>query len=318
LEKERWLDARRREVLPVRYFHATYTLPDQLRALSLRNQQVSYGILFKSASESLQELARDPKHLGAQVGFFSILHTWTQTIFYHPHLHCIIPGGGVSLDGKKWIDSKEDFFIHYKVLSRKFRGKFLHYLKEAYYNKQLKFPGRIGYLESRSRFERLLTDLYAIDWVVDCRPAANKAGSIIDYLGRYVYRVAISNDRILKVQDDEVRFRYRDSNGDKFKTMSLPAFEFIRRFLCHILPERFVKIRYYGFLSNCSKKTKLVWCQKLLGAESLKEESSSTKESWEELLERVTGINPLLCPKCGLGKMEFKELLPKKHKRAPP
>ncbi len=266
LDKERWLEARKNDLLPVRYFHAVFTLPEALRPLALRNQAELYSLLFRAAPETLKELTEDPKHLGAEVGFIAVLHTWTQTLMDHPHLHCIVTGGGLSPDGKTWISCKGDFFLPVKVLSRLFRGKFLAYLKEAYEKGNLVFPGKIAPLKEKAAFDRLLKDLYAQEWVVYCKPPFGSAEMVMDYLGRYTHRVAISNDRLVKLENNRVTFRYRDRNdNDTVKLMTLDASEFIRRFLLHILPAGFMKIRYYGILSNRNRKCKLAVCKSLFG-----------------------------------------------------
>lgn len=319
LDKERWLAARKRELLPVRYFHVVFTIPDSLRPIALRNQRIFYDLLFKAVSETLQELSKEPKHLGAQIGFIAILHTWSQILSDHPHIHCIVTGGGLSPDGMSWISSKKKFFIRVEALSRLFRGKFLYYLKKAYYSEDLKFPGKIKMLSRHTAFEKLLTELYGQEWVVYCKPPIKNVEKVVDYLGRYSHRVAISNDRLLELKDGRVTFKYRDSNdNDKIKVMSLDASEFIRRFLLHILPEGFMKIRHYGILSNRNKKTKLARCWQLLGVESKPDDEQTENESWEDLFERVTGIDPRVCPHCGKGEMVFKELLAATCSRSPP
>ncbi len=265
LEKERWLGARQKDLLPTSYFHIVFTLPEGLRPLALRNQKVLYNLLFKTVSETLTELAQDSKHLGAEIGFMAILHTWSQTLIDHPHLHCLVTGGGLSLDGKRWISSKKDFFIPVKVFSSLFRGKFLDGLKKRYEAGQLKFPGQIEELKEASAFKRFLPDLYHHPWVVYCRPPLKNPEKVMDYLGRYTHRVALSNDRLVKWEGKEVPFRWRDSaDNNKIKLLTLGVFEFIRRFLLHVLPEQFVKIRYYGILSHRSRKGKLLQCKKLL------------------------------------------------------
>jgi hypothetical protein len=262
LDKERWLEARKRDVLPVSYFHVVFTLPQDVRPIALRNQRVIYTILFKAVSETLKELAKDLTHLGAEIGFIALLHTWSQTLIDHPHIHCIVTGGGLSLDGKRWISCKKKFFIPVKILSRLFRGKFLAYLREAHDSGKLLFPGKIAHLKGRPAFEALVTDLYRHEWVVYCKPPFKNAETVIDYLGRYTHRVALSNDRLVKFKGDQVTIRYRDSDdSDTIKCMTLDAFEFIRRFLLHILPDQFMKIRHYGILSNRNRNTKLPKCK---------------------------------------------------------
>jgi len=307
LDKERWLEARKKDLLPTPYFHLVFTLPEGLRPLVLRNQDVLYGILFKAASETLKELTKDPKYLGAEAGFIAILHTWSQTLMDHPHLHCIVAGGGLSPDGKKWIPCKKDFLIPIKLLSRLFRGKFLAYLEEAREKGKLPFPGDIAPLKEDRAFKAMLHDLYDQEWVVYCKPPFSSAETVMDYLGRYTHRVAISNDRLVTMEGDQVTFQYRDrSNNDALKLMTLDASEFIRRFLLHILPDGFMKIRHYGILSNRNRTTKLVLCKKLLGVDCSREHE---KESWQDLLARITGVDPRICPWCGKGKMVLKQVL---------
>ena len=305
LNKERWLEARKRDLLPIRYFHLVFTIPEKLRPLALRNQKVIYTILFESVRETLKELGKNPKHLGAQIGFIAVLHTWSQTLIDHPHLHCIVTGGGLSLDGKRWISSKKRFFIPVKVAACLFRGKFVDQLRKAYGSGKLEFPGKIEHLEGG--FNGLLTDLYHQNWVVFCKPPFSRAHHVIDYLGRYTHRVALTNDRIRAFNQNQVTIRFRDSTeGNTIKLMTLEAFEFIRRFLLHILPDQFVKIRHYGILSNRNRKTKLLRCKQLLGALINEDED---KPSWQEMLIRIAGIDPAICPYCGKGKMILKEIL---------
>ena len=318
LDKERWLEARKRDVLPTQYFHVVFTLPQDVRPIALRNQRVIYTILFKAVSETLKELAKDLTHLGAEIGFIALLHTWSQTLIDHPHIHCIVTGGGLSLDGTRWISCKKKFFIPVKILSRLFRGKFLAYLREAHDSGKLLFPGKIAHLKGRPAFEALVTDLYRHEWVVYCKPPFKNAETVIDYLGRYTHRVALSNDRLVKFKGDQVTIRYRDSDdSDTIKCMTLDAFEFIRRFLLHILPDQFMKIRHYGILSNRNRNTKLPKCKEILGV-STNQNHEVEKPTWEELLTRITGIDPRLCPHCGKGKMILKEVLLPTINRAPP
>jgi hypothetical protein len=310
LEKERWLQAREKDLLPTPYFHVVFTLPEGLRPLALRNQKVVYSLLFKAVSETLSELARDSKHLGAEIGFMAILHTWSQTLIDHPHLHCLVTGGGLSLDGKRWLRSRKDFFVPVSVLSCLFRGKFLDGLKKLYEAEELKFPGQIEELKNPPAFKRFLTNLYHHAWVVYCRPPLKHPEKVVDYLGRYTHRVALSNDRLVKMEDNRVTFRWRDSaDNNKIKWLTLEAFEFIRRFLLHVLPNQFVKIRYYGILSHRSRKGKLLRCKKLLGVLIPEQSKQILKETWQDLLARITGIDPRVCPYCGKGKMIQRETL---------
>jgi hypothetical protein len=308
LDKERWLEARKKDLLPTEYFHLVFTVPEGLRSLAVRNQEVLYRILFKAASETLRELTEASKYLGAEIGFIAMLHTWSQTLMDHPHLHCIVTGGGLSPNGKRWIPCKKDFFVPVKVLSRLFRGKFLAYLKRAREKGKLVFPGTIDHLKEEQSFKAMLDDLYEKEWVVYCKPPFKSAEMVIEYLGRYTHRVAISNDRLAKMEGDQVTFRYRDrKDTDTIKVMTLEVSEFIRRFLLHILPDGFMKIRHYGILSNRNRKTKLILCKKLLGVHGGHEKPE--KEPWQDLLTRITGVDPRICPYCGKGNMVLKQVL---------
>ncbi len=319
LEKERWLEAREKDLLPTSYFHVVFTLPEGLRPLALRNQKVIYNLLFKAVSETLAKLAQDSRHLGAEIGFMAILHTWSQTLIHHPHLHCLATGGGLSLDGKQWICSKKEFFIPVKVLSSLFRGKFLDGLKRKYEAGELKFPGQIEELKEASSFKRLLTNLYRQEWVVYCKPPLKNPEKVMDYLGRYTHRVALSNDRLIKLEGNRVTFRWRDSaDHNKIKWLTLEALEFIRRFLLHVLPDQFVKIRYYGIMSHRSRKTKLLRCKKLLGMLASEETEEIPKETWQDLLTRITGIDPTICPHCRKGRMIQREILLPEYRGRPP
>ncbi len=310
LDKERWLEARKTDLLPTRYFHVVFTLPESLRPLALRNQDAVYSILFRAASQTLKEVTQNPKHLSAEVGFIAVLHTWSQTLMDHPHLHCIVTGGGLSLDGERWIRCKGKFFIPVKVLSRVFRGKFLAYLKELREKGTLSFPGNIAPLKEHNAFKSLLSSLYGQEWVVYCKPPFHNVERVIDYLGRYTHRVAISNNRLVKLEGDRVTFRYRDrQDNDTIKLMTLEASEFIRRYLLHILPDGFVKIRHYGILSSRNRKSKLARCMALLGVHHRDQDQEKHTMPWEDLLEQITGVDPRICPYCRKGKMVLKEVL---------
>jgi Putative transposase/Transposase zinc-binding domain len=310
LDKERWLVARKKDLLPIAYFHLVFTLPEEVKPLALRNQKVVYNLLFKAVSETIKELTEDSKYLGAKVGFIAILHTWSQNLMDHPHIHCIVTGGGLSTHGKRWIPCKKDFFLPVKVISRLFRGKFLAYLKETYAKGEMDFPGKIARLKEKRAFNRLLKGLYEKDWVVYCKPPFSNAEKVMEYLGRYTHRVAISNNRLVKLEGGQVTFRYRDRNdNDTVKLMRVDASEFIRRFLLHILPDGFMKIRHYGLLSNRSRKSKLTQCRKLLGVHCQEENTETVKEPWQDFLTRITGVDPTICPLCGKGKMMLKKVL---------
>ncbi|MCE7699773.1 MAG: IS91 family transposase [Methanobacterium paludis] len=313
LAKEKWLADRRKDLLPIGYFHVVFTIPEELNYITLLNQKEMYSILFKAVSETLLELAEDKKYLGADTGFLSILHTWGQNLMNHPHIHCIVPSGGLSTDGLRWINSRKKFFIPVKVMSRKFRGKFLSYFRKAYYDNKLKLHQDTDVLTGKYFFQALVDSLYQKEWIVYCKAPFKSVGCVLEYLGRYTHRVAISNNRIVNYENGYVTFKwrdYRDSNKEKYMTVT--AEEFIRRFTMHILPKRFVKIRHYGILSNRSRNTKLKRCKLLTG--SKQNEKLNDKPSTEEIIKKLIGIDIGLCPCCGKGKMIRKEeLLPKSY-----
>jgi len=295
LSKERWIDSQKNNLLDVGYFHVVFTIPDTLKTLIFQNQKKLYTILFKSAAETLQELSSDKKYLGAKLGFTSILHTWGQNLMHHPHLHCIVPGGGLNSIGK-WVSSRKKFFLPVKVLSRKFRGKFLYYLKQA----DLSFYGQLDYLSSPTSFNNFLSQLYKKEWIVYCKPPFKNAFCVVEYLGRYTHRVAISNSRILNLENGNVSFKWRDyKDANKWKAMTVSADEFIRRFLTHILPARFMKIRHYGLLGNRNKTSKLSLCKKLTGTQVLPFKKASTIQ----LIRKILGEDALKCPHCGSDKL---------------
>ena len=316
LARERWLIARKKELLPVSYFHVVFTIPDVLNRLALVNQQLVYDILFKAASETLLDLGRDPQHIGADIGLIAILHTWGQNLMDHPHVHCIVPGGGLSKDGQRWIfprKAKADkpFFIHVNVLSDLFKKKFLHYLNQAYKNGELKFVGEIELLGSPQAFQGLLDKLYSIKWVSYCKRPFGGPKQVIEYLGRYTHRVAISNYRIQKMEDGKVSFKWRDyRDNNREKIMTLDAFEFIRRFLLHVLPKGYCKIRYYGLLSNRHKSSKLKRSKEVLCVCKHEEAAAEPSLDWADLIFQLTGKDPRICPECGQGRMVRLQILP--------
>ena len=303
LAREKWINARKEDLLPVKYFHVVFTIPNEINQIALRNQKIIYDILFKASAETLMELTRDNKYLGAETGFISILHTWSQNLMDHPHIHCIIPGGGLSLDGRHWVHSKKKFLLPVKVLSRLFRGKFLFYLKEAWQLGKINFAGKINWLSIERQFQNLINELYQKEWIVYCKQAFKSPMQVIEYLGRYTHRVAISNNRIIKIEQGKVTFQwkdYKDNNKNKF--MTIDANEFIRRFLLHILPDKFVKIRHYGLLSNRNRKTKLKSCQRILG-DPLKDAANEAANFGD-----INSFKLLICPCCSNGRMVRTEL----------
>jgi hypothetical protein len=319
LERAKWLAARQADLLPVMYFHVVLTLPDDLNPMALVNQEVVYRILFRAGSETLLELGRDPKHLGGEIGVLATLHTWGQNMLDHPHLHCITTGGGLSEDGQRWVLPKKaikkngkrrKFFVHVNVISDLFKKKFLAYLQEAYDHGELKFVGKIAAFESPEAFKKLKAGLYAKKWVTYCKAPFGGPKQVLSYLAGYTHRVAISNHRLIKIEDGRVFFKWRDYRDGKTKVMRLEAFEFIRRFLLHVLPGNFYKIRYYGIWSSRNRKTKLKHCQELLGVTTAPEALPSAAFNWEDWLCELTGIDPRVCPKCGKGRMVTREILP--------
>src|SRR5229473_4988732 len=290
--RDRWLAARRQELLPTRYVHVVFTLPRHLAPLVLQNKKVLYDLLFRTSAETLLEVARDPKHLGVEIGFFSVLHTWSQKLELHPHVHCVVPAGGLSADRTRWIKPRYDFFLPVKVLSRVFRGKFVAALRHAFQDGSLSFHGDLQPLTQPKIFAAWLRPLFRKDWVVYAKPPFGGPEHVLRYLGRYTHRVAISNHRLISFANQKVTFRWRDSahkNEQRLMTLSLD--EFLRRFLLHLLPDGFVRIRHFGFLANRRRATLLPLCFQGLDAvqPSCTEPEAPAKEP-----------SPLwLCPKCG-------------------
>lgn len=317
LAKERWLLDRKAELLPVTYYHAVFTLPDLLNDLALENQSILYAILFRAVSETILKLCADEKHLGALCGLIAILHTWGQNLINHLHLHCIIPGGGLSEDQKKWIyprksKKKKKFFIHVNIISDLYKKIFLNYLKGAYEKGELKFEGKIIDLKDEKEFKKFIDQLYKIKWVTYCKRPFGGPEQVLEYLGRYTHRVAISNNRLKRIENGRVYFDYKDyRDGDKTKEMSLEVFEFIRRFLLHILPYQFPKIRYYGLLCSRKKNGLLKLCRTILGFVLNSTFAEKVKKTWQEFLLDLTGIDPMICPNCGKGRMINIKIIPR-------
>jgi hypothetical protein len=257
-----WLAKRSAELLPVPYFHVVFTLPHVLAPLALQNKALVYGLLFRAAAETLLQIAADPKHLGAKIGFLAVLHTWGQTLLHHPHLHCVVPGGGLSPDQRRWIPCGHKFFLPVKVLSVVFRGKFLDALQRAFKKHKLTLAGQLTPLQSPAEFAALLCAAAHRNWVVYAkRPFAGPA-QVLTYLSRYTHRIAIANSRLVAMADGRVTFRWRDyAHGHQTRTMTLEADEFLRRFLLHVLPASFVRIRYFGLLANRQRAQLLNLCR---------------------------------------------------------
>lgn len=298
-----WMDARAEELLPVPYFHVVFTLPDTLAPLALQNKRVVYGVLFRAVAETLTAIAADPKHLGAHVGFLAVLHTWGQNLMHHPHVHCVVPGGGIAPDGRRWVPCKEDFFLPVQVLSSVFRGKFIDLLKRAFRQGKLDFYGKLESYAEPPRFEQLLDAAVRHKWVVYAKRPFGGPTQVLKYLARYTHRIAISNKRLLDLRDDQVRFEYKDyADGNRTKAMTLDAMEFIRRFLMHVSPQGFMRIRHYGFLGNRHRKSKLALCRTLLGTPS-GQQSAKVCEASESLASVSENDVLAVCPACGNGRM---------------
>ena len=290
--RERWLEARRQELLPTRYVHVVFTLPHELAPLALQNKKILYHLLLQTSAETLLEVARDPKHLGAEIGFFSVLHTWNQKLEHHPHVHCVVPAGGFSLDHTRWIPSRYRFFLP-DGARKVFRGKFVAALERNFRHGKLGFHGDLKPLAQPKAFSAWLRTLYRHNWVVYSKRPFGGAEHALRYLGRYTHRVAISNHRLVSFVDDQVTFRWRDSaHNNEQKLMTLSLDEFLRRFLLHLLPKGFVRIRHFGFLANRRRATLLPLCFQLLGA--------VPPPQTEQKRSAVQRASPLwLCPKCG-------------------
>ncbi len=303
LAKARWLQARLADLLPVEYFHVVFTLPEQLAAVALQNKRVVYNLLFSAASETLRTIAADPRHLGAEIGFLTVLHTWDQTLRHHPHLHCVVPGGGLSVEGAGWRSCRRGFFLPVNVLARLFRRLFLQGLERAFEKGKLSFHGSCAFLAKPTAFKRLVKSVRAREWWVYAKPPFGGPAQVLAYLGRYTHRVAISNQRLLSLQDGRVTFSWRDNrHGQLRSTMTLSADEFMRRFLLHVLPRGFQRIRQFGLLAN-RRREKLARCRQLLGTTAQTVESMG--QDYQSLYQTVTGTSLQQCPACRAGTMKF-------------
>jgi hypothetical protein len=310
LKQAQWLETRRERLLSTAYFHVVFTLPDKLNPLALRNKRIVFDTLFEAAAATLQTIARDQKHLGAQVGFTAILHTWGQNLLFHPHLHCVVTGGGLDSKGRRWVKGSTKFFLPVKVMGRLFRGKFLHALKKAYQEGRLQLEGTTQILQNPSAWIKFLHKLYSVDWVVFAKPPFGGPEHVFRYLGRYTHRVAISNHRLWAMQNRKVSFLIRDrTDKEKKKILGLDAMEFIRRFLLHVLPKKFVRIRHYGLLASRNIKSKLLRARQLLDntVRAMKTDSSLKSKprlAWWEKLLKLTGVDIMACPKCKRGRFQ--------------
>jgi hypothetical protein len=286
--RRRWIAARERELLATPYFHVVFSLPHELTDLIRQNEVELYNLLFRAVAETLIEVAANPKHLGAEIGFFGILHTWGQNLLFHPHIHCVVPAGGLAPGRQRWIQGSERFFLPLKVLKKVFRGKFVDGLKNAVAQKRLRLCGPIQYLIRPNCFAAFLRKLHRHSWVVYVKPPFGGPEQVLRYLGRYTHRVAISNHRLLAFDGDNVTFRWRDyAHGNVQRTMTVSAEEFIRRFLLHVLPKSFVRIRHFGFMANYQRSTSFELCRQLL---KMAPDLSP--------LESSSATSPWLCPSC--------------------
>ena len=302
LPKEKWIDKRREDVLDAPYFHVVFTVPQELNPIIYSNQQLLYDALYHSVSATINELTADNKHLGAKVGYICVLHTWGSEMNYHPHIHVILLGGGLSAKNE-WRDRGEEFFLPVKVLSKVFRGKYMDELKSLYKDNKLVFHGSSEKYRNSYNFKELLNTCYEKDWVPHCKKTFNGAQSVINYLGKYTHRIAISNHRIIRMDEDTVTYYVKDYREQgKWKELTISGIEFVRRFLMHVPPKRFVRIRHYGLLCTRSKNKNLTLCRNLLGCKKyisiLKDMESP------QIIETLYGIKISVCKCCGghLGK----------------
>jgi predicted Zn-ribbon and HTH transcriptional regulator len=294
LKKEQWIEKQEQSLLNTQYFHVVFTIPSELKPIMYQNQTVMYNLFFKAVSETFLELSKNKKYLGAQLGVTAIMHTWGQNLLYHPHIHCIVPGGGLTADGK-WRNSRKKFFIPVKVLSKKFRGKFMAYFRQA----KLNYFGKMEDLNAPANFSSFVSGLYQKNWVTYCKPPFENAGKVVKYLGRYTHRVAISNNRLLKMENGYITFKWRDyADGNKSKEMTITALEFIRRFMMHILPSGFHKIRHFGILASKDKSARISLCKKLTNTPVI---SVCLLRKPLEILRDILGDKFNKCPRCGVG-----------------
>jgi hypothetical protein len=306
LTKERWLAARRAELFPIPYFHVVFTLPHDLNALAQGNPRVLYALLFRAAADTLLTFGRDPRHLGGTVGITAILHTWGQTLTQHLHLHCLVTGGALAPDQARWMAGRSSFLFPVRALSRGFRAKYLAGLQRAFDAGQLAFAGGTAALADRRAFIALLARLRAVDWVVYAKRPFAGPEQVLAYLGRYTHRVALANDRLVDHRDGCVRFHWKDyADHDREKVITLEAEEFLRRFLLHVVPRGFMRIRHFGLLANRTRRGTLARCRALLGQSP---PADVPPESVAELLQRLTGADLSRCPVCGEGRMHITAL----------
>jgi hypothetical protein len=309
LARAQWLEDRRAELLDTQYFHVVFALPAPIAAIAYQNKALVYSLLFRATAATLRTIAADPRHLGAEIGFFAVLHTWGQNLLHHPHLHCVVPGGGFSPDRTRWIACKPGLFLPVRVISRLFRRLFLEHPEKAFDACKLQFFSDLRALSERNAFRRYVAPLRKVEWVVYAKPPFAGPERVLDYVGRYTHRVAISNNRLVDIEDGAVRFRWKDyRHGDRQKGMTVSAGEFIRRFLLHVLPEGFHRIRYYGFLGNRYREQKLAHCRNLLGMPVPEASGSRAPKEYRDRYEQLTGRSLRQCPACHQGQMIIIEI----------
>ncbi len=320
LTRAQWLEDRRAELLAVEYFHVVFTVPQEIAAVAYQNKAVVYDILFRATAQTLRTIAADHKHLGAEIGFIAVLHTWGQNLMHHPHLHCVVPGGGISADGQRWIACRPGFFLPVRALSRLFRRLFLAELGQAHASGALRFFNELAALHEQQAFARYLAPLARAEWIVYAKPPFGGPERVLEYLGRYTHRVAISNSRLVEFTGEEVAFRWTDyRHGSRHKVMRLSADEFVRRFLLHVLPGGFQRIRHYGLLANRTREAKLQRCRELLQMPAPEPAQLDEPEDYRERYLRLTGVSLWDCPHCGRGRMICIETFaPNTPPRGPP
>ncbi len=319
LARAQWLEDRQTELLPVEYFHVVFTVPQEITAIAYQNKTVVYDILFRATAQTLRTIAGDPKHLGAEIGFIAILHTWGQNLLHHPHLHCVVPGGGIAPNGERWIACRPGFFLPVRVLSRLFRRLFIAQLQLAFDHGELQFFGSLEALSNRVAFAKYLAPPKHAEWVVYAKAPFGGPKQVLEYLGRYTHRVAISNNRLLEFTDGAVTFAWKDYRHEsRNKTMRLDAHEFIRRFLLHVLPSGFQRIRHYGLLANRYREVRLNQCRNLLAAPAPVVVPLDAQD-YRDRYQRLTGVSLRDCPHCGRGQMvRIETFLPGILPRGPP
>lgn len=319
LTRAQWLEDRQSELLPVEYFHVVFTMPQEIAAIAYQNKAVVYNILFRATAETLRIIAADPKHLGAEIGFIAILHTWGQNLLHHPHLHCVVPGGGLSPDGQ-WIGCRPGFFLPVRVLSRLFRRLFLAQLRCAFDAGELRLFNGLAALQDAGAFARYLAPAAAAEWVVYAKPPFGGPEQVLAYLGRYTHRVAIANSRLIEFNNSEVAFQWKDYRHEsKQKVMRLPVGEFVRRFLLHVLPSGFQRIRHFGLLANRTRELKLQRCRDLLNTPTPAAAFDDDPEDYRDRYQRLTGMSLRDCPQCKHGQMICIDTwLPAASPRGPP